>query len=134
MPFHRIASETNVVDVLDHVLDKGIVVDAWMRVSIAGIDLIGVEARIVVASISTYLGYASAVAESAQLFPETLIAPPRRRRPIEEQLQRIRDQRNTSGATEGLESRGIDEGILDDIRDAHARTVRRRKQSRRAVD
>ncbi len=45
------------IDVLDRVLDKGIVIDAWVRVSVVGIDLITVEARIVVASIDTYLKY-----------------------------------------------------------------------------
>jgi len=43
------------------VLDKGIVIDAWVRVSLVGIDLITVEARVVVASIETYLKYSEAV-------------------------------------------------------------------------
>jgi len=43
------------------VLDKGIVIDAWVRVSLVGIDLITVEARVVVASIDTYLRYADAL-------------------------------------------------------------------------
>jgi len=46
---------------LGDLLDKGIVIDAWARVSIVGIDLIGIEARVVVASIDTYLRYADAV-------------------------------------------------------------------------
>jgi hypothetical protein len=46
---------------LDRVLDKGIVIDAWVRVSLVGIDLITVEARVVVASIDTYLKYSEAV-------------------------------------------------------------------------
>lgn len=49
------------IDVLDRVLDKGIVIDAWVRISLVGIDLITVEARVVVASIDTYLKYAEAV-------------------------------------------------------------------------
>jgi hypothetical protein len=44
-------------------LDKGIVIDAWVRVSLVGIDLITVEARVVVASIDTYLKYAEAVGQ-----------------------------------------------------------------------
>ena len=52
------------VDVLDRVLDKGIVIDAWLQVSAVGIDLITVEARIVVASIETYLNYAASVAHA----------------------------------------------------------------------
>ena len=43
---------------------KGIVIDAWVRVSLVGIDLITVEARVVVASIDTYLKYAEAVSAS----------------------------------------------------------------------
>src|ERR1700688_1456512 len=51
-------SRSRVIDVLDHVLDKGIVIDAWVRVSLVGIDLLTIEARVVVASIETYLNYA----------------------------------------------------------------------------
>src|SRR5919205_3307272 len=54
---------TSLVDVLDRVLDKGIVIDAWVRVSLVGIDLITVEARVVVASIDTYLKYSEAVGQ-----------------------------------------------------------------------
>ena len=46
-------------------LDKGIVIDAWVRVSLVGIDLITVEARVVVASIDTYLKYSEAVGQVA---------------------------------------------------------------------
>jgi hypothetical protein len=49
------------IDVLDRVLDKGIVIDAWGRVSVAGIDLVGLEMKVVVASIETYLRYADAL-------------------------------------------------------------------------
>ena len=55
MPLERAAGGTSLIDVLDRVLDKGIVIDAWVRVSLVGIDLITVDARIVVASIDTYL-------------------------------------------------------------------------------
>jgi hypothetical protein len=63
MPVERSAGGTSLVDVLDRVLDKGIVIDAWVRVSLVGIDLITVEARVVVASIETYLKYAEAVGQ-----------------------------------------------------------------------
>jgi len=65
MPLDRPATSASVIDVLDRVLDKGIVVDAWMRVSVVGIDLITVEARVVVASIETYLNYAGSLSELA---------------------------------------------------------------------
>ena len=61
MPIERAAGGTSLIDVLDRVLDKGIVIDAWVRVSLVGIDLITVEARVVIASIDTYLKYAEAV-------------------------------------------------------------------------
>ncbi len=65
MPVERAAGGSSLIDVLDRVLDKGIVIDAWVRVSLVGIDLITVEARVVVASIDTYLKYAEAVSASA---------------------------------------------------------------------
>jgi hypothetical protein len=63
MPVERASGGSSLVDVLDRVLDKGIVIDAWVRVSLVGIDLITVEARVVVASIDTYLKYAEAVGQ-----------------------------------------------------------------------
>ncbi|HUG55551.1 MAG TPA: gas vesicle structural protein GvpA, partial [Candidatus Limnocylindrales bacterium] len=61
MPVERAAGGSSLIDVLDRVLDKGIVIDAWVRVSLVGIDLITVEARIIVASIDTYLRYSEAL-------------------------------------------------------------------------
>jgi hypothetical protein len=63
MAVERAAGGTSLIDVLDRVLDKGIVIDAWVRVSLVGIDLITVEARVVVASIDTYLKYSEAVSQ-----------------------------------------------------------------------
>ena len=65
MPVERAAGGTSLIDVLDRVLDKGIVIDAWVRVSLVGIDLLTVEARVVVASIDTYLKYSEAVGQVA---------------------------------------------------------------------
>src|SRR5262252_2483098 len=50
------------VDVLDRMLDKGVVIDAWVRVALVGIDLVTVEARVVVASTETYLTFAADLA------------------------------------------------------------------------
>jgi hypothetical protein len=63
MAVERQQGGTSLIDVLDRVLDKGIVIDAWVRVSLVGIDLITVEARVVVASIDTYLKYSEAVSQ-----------------------------------------------------------------------
>src|SRR6187431_2983531 len=67
MAVERAAGGTSLIDVLDRVLDKGIVIDAWVRVSLVGIDLITVEARVVVASIDTYLKYSEAVGQVAPI-------------------------------------------------------------------
>src|SRR5437764_5042979 len=61
MAVERVSGGSSLIDVLDRVLDKGIVIDAWVRISLVGIDLITVEARVVVASIDTYLRYAEAI-------------------------------------------------------------------------
>ena len=74
MAVERAAGGTSLIDVLDRVLDKGIVIDAWVRVSLVGIDLITVEARVVVASIDTYLKYAEAVGASSAAARPTLEA------------------------------------------------------------
>ena len=59
----RPTESTNLADILERVLDKGIVIDASVRVAVAGIELVTVDARVVVASLETYLRYASALKE-----------------------------------------------------------------------
>jgi hypothetical protein len=76
MPVERAAGGTSLIDVLDRVLDKGIVIDAWVRVSLVGIDLITVEARVVVASIDTYLKYSEAVGQSVPVARPALESRP----------------------------------------------------------
>src|SRR5437660_10171034 len=61
MGIERAPGGSSLIDVLDRVLDKGIVIDAWVRISLVGIELITVEARVVVASIDTYLRFAEQV-------------------------------------------------------------------------
>jgi gas vesicle structural protein len=56
---------SNLVDLIDRILDKGLVIDAWVRISLVGIELITIEARVVVASVDTYLKYAEAIAQTA---------------------------------------------------------------------
>src|SRR5207247_3232272 len=54
-------SPSGLADVIDTILDKGIVIDAYVRVSLVGIELLTIDARIVVASVDTYLRFAEAV-------------------------------------------------------------------------
>jgi hypothetical protein len=76
MSLQRGATSSSVIDVLDRVLDKGIVIDAWMRVSVVGIDLITVEARVIVASIATYLNCADAIAQCGPFSPGAITGLP----------------------------------------------------------
>jgi len=76
MAVERAPGGSSLIDVLDRVLDKGIVIDAYVRVSLVGIDLVTVEARVVVASIDTYLKYSEAVRIAAPVSrPRELVAP-----------------------------------------------------------
>jgi len=58
------ASDT-LVEVVDRILDKGLVIDAWVRVSLVGIEILTLETRAVVAGVETFLKYAEAVGLTA---------------------------------------------------------------------
>lgn len=53
------------LELVDRILDKGIVIDAWARISVLSIELLTIEARVVVASVETYLRYAEAIGNTA---------------------------------------------------------------------
>src|SRR5690242_865938 len=57
----RAPSPSGLADVLDVILDKGLVIDLFVRVSVIGIEILTIDARIVVASVDTYLRFAEAV-------------------------------------------------------------------------
>ncbi|MFQ5901152.1 MAG: gas vesicle structural protein GvpA [Thermodesulfobacteriota bacterium] len=61
MAVEKAIASSSLVEVVDRILDKGIVVDAWVRISLVGIELLAIEARVVVASVETFLKYAEAV-------------------------------------------------------------------------
>ena len=65
MAVEKAIASSSLVEVIDRILDKGVVVDAWVRVSLVGIELLAVEARVVVASVETYLKYAEAIGLTA---------------------------------------------------------------------
>ncbi|MEH7012466.1 gas vesicle protein GvpJ [Neobacillus niacini] len=52
---------SSLAEVIDRILDKGVVIDLWARVSLVGIELLTIDARIVIASVDTWLRYAKAV-------------------------------------------------------------------------
>jgi hypothetical protein len=65
MAVEKTIGSSSLVEVIDRVLDKGVVVDAWVRVSLVGIEILAIEARAVVASVETYLKYAEAIGLTA---------------------------------------------------------------------
>ena len=92
MAVERAAGGSSLIDVLDRVLDKGIVIDAWVRVSLVGIDLITVEARVVVASIDTYLKYSEAVGQVAPVARPAALEPARSSESMLAENQALRAQ------------------------------------------
>ncbi|MEI6180352.1 MAG: gas vesicle structural protein GvpA [Chloroflexales bacterium] len=65
MAIEKVNASSSLAEVIDRILDKGIVVDAWVRISLVGIELLAIEARVVVAGVDTYLKYAEAVGLTA---------------------------------------------------------------------
>jgi hypothetical protein len=57
---------SSLAEVLDRILDKGIVIDAWARASLVGIEILTIEARVVVASVDTFLHYAEEITKVEQ--------------------------------------------------------------------
>lgn len=95
----RAPAGTNLIDVLDRVLDKGIVIDAYVRVSLVGIDLVSVEARIVVASVETYLRYADSIGGVGMVSRPALGAPDLERLRAEnaELREQLRERQSADG-------------------------------------
>ncbi len=69
MAVEKSVASSSLVEVIDRILDKGVVVDAWVRISLVGIELLAIEVRAVVASVETYLKYAEAVGLTAMASP-----------------------------------------------------------------
>lgn len=61
MAVEKAIASSSLVEVVDRILDKGVVIDLWVRVSLVGIELLAIEARVVVASVETFLKYAEAI-------------------------------------------------------------------------
>lgn len=61
MAVEKSVASSSLAEVVDRILDKGIVIDAYVRVSLVGIELLAIEARVVIASVETYLKYAEAI-------------------------------------------------------------------------
>jgi hypothetical protein len=92
----RAPSPSGLVDVVDLILDKGLVIDAYIRVSVIGIELVTIDARIVIASVDTYLRFAEAV-NRLDLTETELAGLP--------ELQEKGAEKMTEGAIEGAEDK-----------------------------
>jgi hypothetical protein len=126
-------SPSGLADVLDLILDKGLVIDIYLRVSLVGIELLTVDARIVVASVDTYLRFAEAVGrmniadDDKQGLPELM-----------ESMTSGASKSKTSGALDAAKEKI--EGIFDSDDDedekerAPARKARPRRRRREEGD
>ena len=81
MAVEKAIGSTSLAEVIDRILDKGIVVDAWVRLSLVGIEILALEARVVVASVETYLKYAEAIGLTATAAAPAYSAPSERVEP-----------------------------------------------------
>ena len=104
-PVRKTSDSSSLAEVLDVILDKGIVIEAWVRISVLGLELLTIEARVVVASVETYLRYAEAIGLAATAAPPPWqqVIPGRRREqeaggPSEDEVLR-----NLSEHPEGLQ-------------------------------
>jgi gas vesicle structural protein len=90
----RAPSPSGLADVVDLILDKGLVIDAYIRVAVIGIELVTIDARIVIASVDTYLRFAEQV-NRLDLTQTELAGLP--------ELQKKGAEEMTEGAIEGAE-------------------------------
>ncbi len=65
MAVEKAIASSSLAEVVDRILDKGIVIDAWVRISLVGIEILAIEARAVVSGVDTFLKYAEAVGLTA---------------------------------------------------------------------
>ncbi len=113
---------SGLADVIDIILDKGLVIDAYVRVSLIGIEILTVDARIVIASVDTYLRFAEAVnrldlqqADESQGLPELM-----------ESITEGGSKSKTKGALEGAKEKL---GLGGDDEEEKEENGRRRRRS-----
>nr|WP_079152661.1 gas vesicle protein GvpJ [Streptomyces sp. RTd22] len=113
------ASSSALVDVVDLILDKGLVIDVYVRVSLVGIEILTIDARIVVASVDTYLRFAEATnrLDLARSGTETKGLPG-----LMDEIQESGGRKKTKGALEGVKDTVSDLLQGDDEADESAET------------
>ena len=119
---------SGLADVIDVILDKGLVIDAYVRVSLIGIEILTIDARIVVASVDTYLRFAEAVNRLD-------IAEDGQSEGLPQLIQSMTSggaKSKTEGALEGVKDKVLGKGDDDDGNDgdgAKKRSGRKRSSS-----
>jgi gas vesicle structural protein len=119
-------SPSGLADVIDIILDKGLVIDAYVRVSLIGIEILTIDARIVIASVDTYLRFAEAVnrldlaeADQSQGLPELM-----------ESITQGGAKSKTKGALEGAKEKLGMGGDDDEEKEKEESRPRRRSSQR----
>jgi gas vesicle structural protein len=120
---------SGLADVIDIILDKGLVIDAYVRVSLIGIEILTIDARIVIASVDTYLRFAEAVnrldlheADESQGLPELM-----------ESITEGGSKSKTKGALEGAKEKlGLGGDDDEDEQDEQEERRGRRRSSQRS--
>src|SRR5213078_2508806 len=118
----RTPNPTGLAEVIDLILDKGLVIDVYLRVSLVGIELLTVDARIVVASVDTYLRFAEAVnrldianSDQSEGLPQLM-----------ESITSGGAKSKTEGALDGIKEKILGKGDDDDDDDDNGRSSKRR--------
>ena len=122
-------SPSGLADVIDIILDKGLVIDVYVRVSLVGIELLTIDARIVIASVDTYLRFADAVSRLDLTETETSGIPE-----LMEDIGSSGAKGKTSGAIEGAKEKlsGLLPGSDDDDDDDEEEEKPRRKRPQKS--
>jgi len=117
---------SGLADVIDIILDKGLVIDAYVRVSLVGIELLTIDARIVIASVDTYLRFAEAVNRLDLKADDDSEGLPQ----LMESITSGGAKSKTEGALEGVKDKLLGKSDDDDDDDGRSsRSTKRRKSS-----
>lgn len=120
---------SGLADVIDTILDKGLVIDIYIRVSLVGIELLTIDARIVIASVDTYLRFAEAVNRMDLTETQTSGIPE-----LMEDITSAGAKGKTSGALEGAKEKlsGLLGGDDEDEEEKEKRPAPRKSSSSRS--
>jgi len=116
---------SGLADVIDIILDKGLVIDAYVRVSLVGIELLTIDARIVIASVDTYLRFAEAVNRLDLKADDDSEGLPQ----LMESITSGGAKSKTEGALEGVKDKLLGKSDDDDDDGRSSRSTKRRKSS-----